>query len=276
MKENIPYKNDPSLNINVFRHGESEYSQNNVSIENANDLTEKGIEDVKNNAIKLSELIKPEEEVEIWSSPTSRTLQTSKIISETLKEKGINIRKKGCDNNFGVKVFDQLSEVKNFSWKLFYPLVAGGYVEFEGEKFFIDKKFTNPLNININEYFSKNGLETIDLNYKKTLPDNYIKEIGGFERFSDAVKRFIIPLSRLKKIKDKPYRIIIVTHDVFSGFIANLFSIEEDNKKYTLNSGEFINIERNNDKLVATKVGDFSDGNKDADIIEEFNKKYSF
>ena len=46
MKENMPYRNDPPLNINVFRHGESEYKQKDVSIENANDLTEKGIEDV--------------------------------------------------------------------------------------------------------------------------------------------------------------------------------------------------------------------------------------
>jgi hypothetical protein len=201
-------------------------------------------------------------------------LQTSKIISRTLEEKGINIRKKGHNNSFGVKVFGQLTEVKNFSWKLFYPLVVGGYVEFEGKNFFIDKRFTNPLNININEYFSKNGLETIDLNYQKTLPNNYVKELKGFEKFTDAVKRLIIPLSRLKKIKDKPYRIIIVTHDVFSGFIANLFSIEENNKRYTINPGEFINVERNNNKLVATKVGDFSDGNKDTDIIEEFNSKY--
>jgi len=274
MKENISLKQDPQLNINIFRHGESEYNQENVSIENANDLTEKGIEYVKNSAIKLSELISPEEEVEIWSSPTSRTLQTSKIISEIFSEKGINIRKKGCDNNFGVKIFDQLSEVKNFSWRLFYPLVDGGYVDFNGEKFFIDKKFTNPLNININEYFSKNGIENIDLNYKKTLPDNYVKEIDGFEKFEDAVRRLIVPLSRLKKIKDKSYRIIIVTHDVFSGFIANLFSIEGENKKDTINPGEFINIERNNNKLVATRVGDSSNGNKDIDIIEEFNSKY--
>ncbi|ETB64158.1 TPA: histidine phosphatase family protein [Candidatus Nomurabacteria bacterium] len=274
MKENMPYRNDPPLNINVFRHGESEYKQKDVSIENANDLTEKGIEDVKDSAVKLSELIKPEEEVEIWSSPTSRTLQTSKIISETLKNKGIHIREKGCDNNFGVKVFDQLSEVKNFSWKLFYPLVNGGDVEFEGEKFLVDKKFTNPLDIHLNEYFSKNGIATIDIDYKKTLPSNYVKEIDGFEKFTDAVRRIIIPLSRLKKIKDKPYRIIMVTHDVFSGFIANIFSAGEDSEKHTINPGEFINIERDNDKLVATKVGDFSDGNKDTDIIEEFNNKY--
>jgi hypothetical protein len=162
----------------------------------------------------------------------------------------------------------------NFIWKLFYPLVNGGYVEFEGERFLIDKKFTNPLDIHLNEYFSKNGIATIDIDYKKTLPNNYVKEIDGFEKFTDAVRRIIVPLSRLKKIKDKPYRIIIVTHDVFSGFIANIFSAGEDSEKHTINPGEFINIERDNDKLVATKVGDFSDGNKDTDIIEEFNNKY--
>ncbi|MFA5936956.1 MAG: hypothetical protein WC822_03700 [Candidatus Paceibacterota bacterium] len=47
MKENKSYKNDPILSINIFRHGESKYNQKNTSIENANDLTEKGIEDVK-------------------------------------------------------------------------------------------------------------------------------------------------------------------------------------------------------------------------------------
>ncbi len=266
-------KQNPSLNVNIFRHGESTYTQNEVSIEKANDLTEQGIKDVTRNAEKLAELIRPNEEVEIWSSPTGRTLQTAKIICKILKQKGIRLRssKRGGSKEHGVKIFKQLTEVKNFSWKLFYPLAVGGEVEFSGKKFFLDKKFTNPKNIDISRYFSEDGIKDIDTDYKQTLPEEYVKEIEGFEKFVDVTKRLMLPLSRLKKTTDKSYRIILVTHDALSGFIANIFSSGEVRG---IGSGEFINLERVEGKLIAREVGNLKEGNSNTDIIDEFNRRH--
>lgn len=265
MKEDYLPKKEPSLNVNIFRHGEAKYNQKDVSsIEEAEDLTIKGIEDAKKSAEELANFIKPNEEVEIWSSPTGRTLQTSKVISQVLEKKGISIRKNR------IKIFKQFSEVKNFSWKLFYPLVVGGEVEFAGKKFFIDKNLTNPNNLSPSEYFSESGIKYIDLSYKQKLPEEYVREIEGIEDFIDVTKRLMRPLSHLKNIKDKPHRIIIVTHDALSGFIANVFSYGEMNG---INPGEFINLERKAGKLVITKVGNLDIGNSDLDVIDEFNHK---
>ncbi len=255
---------DPPLNINIFRHGESKYKQKDVSIEESGDLTPKGIEDVEKSVEKLISFINPGEEVEIWSSPTGRTLQTSKIISQILEKNSIPLRKNG------IKIFEQLSEVKNFSWNLFYPLVVGGEVKFAGKNFFINKDLTNPNNLSPSRYFLESGIKNIDLNYKQTLPEEYIDEIDGIEGFVDVTKRLMRPLSLLKNIKDKPYRIVIVTHDALSGFIANIFSSGE---MHGIDPGEFINLERKEGKLVITKVGNLNIGNSDLDVIDEFNKK---
>ena len=270
MKENLP-KQNPSLGINVFRHGKSRYKQEEVPIEEARDLTAEGVDDVKKSAEALVKLIKPDEEVEIWSSPMGRTLQTAKIIAQVLEEKQALIRKKGDSNKHGIKVFEQFSEVKNFSWKLFYPLVAGGEVEFSGKKFFVDKSLTNPNNLNSSQYFLQEGIKHIDLIYKQRLLEEYVREIEGFEKFVEATKRLMRPLSRLKNIKDKPYRIIIVTHDSLSGFIANVFS---GGTMYGINPGEFINLERREGRLIATKVGGLENGNDTVDVVNEFNRKY--
>ena len=265
MKENNLPKNEPSLNVDIFRHGSARYGQKDVStIEEAGDLTIKGIEEVKKSAEELANLVEPNEEVEIWSSPTGRTLQTSKVVAQVLEEKGISIRKNG------IKIFKQLSEVKNFSWELFYPLVVGGEVEFAGKRFFVDKNLTNPNSFNPSKYFSEGGIRHIDLSYKQKLPEEYVHEIESIEDFIEVTKRLIKPLSRLKNINDKSYRIIIVTHDALSGFIANIFS---NGEMHGINPGEFINLERRDGKLVATKVGNLDEGNNDIDVIDEFNHK---
>jgi len=269
MKENLP-KQNPSLSVNIFRHGQSQYRQEEVSIKDAGDLTMEGVEDVKKSAVELADLIKPGEEVEIWSSPIGRALQTAKIISQVLEQKHISIRKKGNLNKHGIKVFEQFSEVKNFSWKLFYPLVVGGEVEFAGKKFFVDKNLTNPAGLTPSSYFLQDGIKHIDLSYKQKLPEEYVQEIDGFEDFINVTKRLMRPLAQLKKIKDKSYRVIIVTHDALTGFIANIFSGEG---MQGINPGDFINLEKKDGKLIATKVGNLDKGNNDTDIIDEFNQR---
>ena len=136
-------------------------------------------------------------------------------------------------------------------------MISGGEVWLEGKKFFIDKNLTNPKNIGYPEYFISDEIKNIAPEAKAQLPAGYIKEIEGIEKFIDATKRIMKPLSKLKKINDKSYRVIIVTHDALTGFIANVFSGGEQGG---LNPGEFINLERKERKLAATKVGELKEG----------------
>ncbi len=252
-------KDKASLDVNIFRHGEANYNQREVSIDQAEDLTEKGIEEVKANVAKLAELIGPDEEVEIWSSPMGRTLHTAKLIAEVLENKGIRLRKKGDARETGIKVHEQLTEVKNFSWNLFCPLLEGGEVEFGGKKFTIDKSLTNPKNLGYQEYFLNDEIKNIPQEVRDQLPKEYLD-----------TKRMMKPLEHLKKLEDKPYRIIMVTHDALTGFIANVFSGGEQSG---INPGEFINLERKDGKIVATKVGQSIEGDNDIDVIGEFDKQ---
>lgn len=265
-------ENESSLRVDIFRHGKTKYEQKKVSIEEAQDLTEEGIEDVKVNAEKLADLIQPDEEVEIWSSPMGRTLHTAKIIVETLEQKGVRLRRKGDAKESGIKIFEQLSEVKNFSWNLFSPLITGGEVEFGGRKFIIDKNLTNPNDIGYPEYFTEDGIKDITPEAKAQLPEDYVREIEGFEKFIDVTKRMMKPLSRLKKLEDKSYRVIVVTHDALTGFIANVFSGSEQGG---LNPSEFINLERKAGKLVATRIGELEEGDTDTDVTDEFNSRHN-
>lgn len=272
IKNFLPEGPQKSLHIDIFRHGEAKYGQKETSIEQADDLTKEGEKEIKERAEELADLIKPGEEIEIWSSPMGRTLHTSKIIAEIFEQKGIDLRKKGDAKESGIKVFEQLSEVKNFSWTLFMPLIKGGEVQFGDKKFIVDKSLTNPDNLDCQEYFIKDGIKNMDPKAKTQLPEDYVKEIEGFEKFMEATKRIMKPLSRLNKMEDKPYRVVIVTHDALTGFIANVFS---GGKQGGLNPGEFINLEKKEGKLIATRVGELQKGNKEADIIEEFNNRYS-
>ncbi len=239
---------EPELNIDLLRHGQAKYEQGEVGIAEAGDLTEKGIAEVRASAAELAKLIRPDEEVAIWSSPTGRTLQTEKIVAEELKARGIQLREvKGQP----IKVYKELGEVKNFSWGLFQPLVNGGEVTFGAEKFTIDKSQTNPRALSGGEYFNGGEIQNIPPEVKQTLPADYVAAIESFEEFPAVTARIMKPLKRLNKLQDKKYRVIIVTHEALTGFIANLYQADSQG----INPAEFINLERKADKLIATRIG---------------------
>ena len=150
-------------------------------------------------------------------------------------------------------------------------MITGGEVASGGKKFFVDKNLTNPNNLGYPEYFAEDGIKDITPQAKAQLPEDYVREIEGFEKFIDVTKRIMKPLSRLKKLDDKSYRVIIVTHDALTGFIANVFSGGE---KSGLHPGEFINLERKKGRLVATRVGEAEEGNTDIDVIDAFNRRH--
>jgi len=253
-----------NLKINIFRHGEARYEQDEVPVEEADDLTEKGIEEVRKNAELIAESIQPDEEVAIWSSLAGRTIHTAKIIEQVLKEKDVHLREEG------IRVFKELGEVKRLAWNLYAPLVFGGEIEYAGKKFFIDKNKTNPQNLSVREYFIGDGIKKIPEEAKKELPEEYLKVIEQAERYAEATKRIIKPLKRLKNLKDKSYRIIIATHEALTCFLANVFS----EQKTGLNPGEFISLELKDGKLITSGIGTDTNEEQKEDVIEEYNKKF--
>ena len=279
-KQNNKPEEKPRLNVNIFRHGERKYSQGEgaIPIEEADDLTPEGIKTVRANAEKLVALINSDEEVAIWSSPTGRTLQTAKIIGEVFEEKGIRLRtmghprkaeksrKKGKD--YGIKIFKELEDIRYFSRDLFVSLVDGGNVKFAGHEFFIDKTKTNPRNLGYSKYWMDDEFNNLPAEVKAELPPEYVMEMEGIEKFYAATKRIMKPLARLASMKDKSYRVVIVTHGSIGTFLANVFSGEI----LDLKPGEFINLERTDDKLRVTSVGDRTAGRSDVDVIEKFKE----
>lgn len=273
------------LKINVVRHGPSMYRQpEHHDISTANDLNsvglhedgakspeemiegkEKAIAIVRKSAEEIADTITPDEEITIWSSGTGRTLETARILSEVLRERGIKLREKGVSNEHGVKIFDHIGEVKNFSWSLFEPLMNGGEIEFAGKKFKIDKALTNPGNVKYPEYFTSDLIKNIPVEVKATWPQEYVNQIEKFESFADVTDRMRNTLNRLKSLKDKKYRVILVTHDALTGALVKTFTSDQ---KGGVNPGQFLSLEKSNDKLVVTRAGDVIEGDSETDITQ--------
>ncbi len=269
------------LEINIVRHGPSGYEQPIWrDVDTADDITtkrsdqsegskieaEKGkleaIEMVKRIVKAIAEKASADEEISIWASPTGRTLETAKVISQELSKYNLKVR--GNDRNLGIKIFDQIGEVENFSWHLFQPIVKGGDVSFDGLTFFVDKKLSNPRNLDMQNYFKEDELHKIPTSVKDQWPVEFVKKIESFETFSSINKRIIRVLSRLMKINDKKYRVIIVTHDAL---ISSMVSTFTSGQLHGINPAEFISLERRGDKLVVTQVGDIVSGNSEDSII---------
>jgi len=278
-----PKTDNEQIKINIVRHGPSTYRQPKWNdARTADDLntvgryvdgqkTDEEITNGKNEAIdiikktanQIAAEIQEDEEVVIWSSPTGRTLETARIISEVLQEKGIRLRKK-FNSPFGIQTFEKLGEVKNFSWPPFEPLMNGGELEYGGVKFKIDKSRSNPNNLGYPDYFTSDAIKKIPNEVKAGWPKNYVDEIEKFESFAEVNKRMIDTLSRLKKIGDKKTRVIIVTHDALTGGIVKIYTHD---KFSGINPGQLISLEKKDNKLVVTRVGDMMVGDSEMDIL---------
>ncbi len=278
MKKGMSEPNEPrtEFHVDIFRHGKAKYLQDQVPIEEADDLTPEGEVTARQNAEKLADLISSDEEVAIWASPTGRTLKTAKIVAEVLRERGIRLRPTGLagedgerEVGTGIKVFQELADIKNFSRELFLPVVDGGEVSFAGHRFAIDKAKTNPRNLGYAQYWIDEEFKKLPAEVRNGLPEEFVAEIDKIEEFYKTTERIIKPLARLNHLQDKAYRIIIVTHGAMGTFIARVFA---DGETIDLQPGEFIDLERRDNKFVATRVGSRIEGN-DADVIEEFKKE---
>ena len=263
--ENPQYQN---LHIHGLRHGETHRLQKEARLEEADDLTENGIQQIRESAEKLADQINPDEEVVIWSSPLGRTLHTAKIVAEVFRERGLKFHAKGKAAESGIKIFPQFIDAKHFSMRVFLQLMKGGEVQYQGNKFTIDKTKTNPRNLGYPEYFTSGAFQNIPDEVLNEFPEEYVKKLKKSEGFFATAGRMTKALERVNKVNDKPYRVIIVTHGALLGFLANSF----DATKHGVDKGEYVNLERNPaGKLLITGIGEETKiGTNNVDVLEKY------
>lgn len=247
------------LSVYIFRHGESQYNQPySLNIDEANDLTYNGAEIVKNNIKTIDFTYK--DSVRIWSSPLGRTLHSAKIIKRDLEER--------CVSCGRVEPSYEIGEVENFSWTLFYPLVNGGEINFNNNRFFVDKTQSNPDNLDWINFFMKN--EAHNRVGFLSIPEDYKNKIKSFERFEDVTKRMLDFLENSKNKLMNKTKGIFVTHSGLISFFADVYS---EGKIKEIQPGDYINLIMNEKRVYVNNINGLKKG-KYIDIIEEFKRRY--
>lgn len=247
--------------IYVFRHGEALYGQGEVLIGEADDLKEEGTGIIEKNAEKIAGRVRKEEKdgVIIYSSPFGRSLETARIISNIL----------GANSIPGVieSIF-ALREADNFSWELFSPLINGGRVKFNSWTFSVNKQETNPLNLEPARYFFSGGINKIPASETKLWPKEFYDKVSGLESIWAITKRMIrflkemdirVPFSRVP---------IISTHDSLIYFMSYIFT---DGNSIGINCGEFVKLEKIDNRLFVREICGISAGNSSRDIVSAYN-----
>jgi len=202
----------------IFRHGETSYQQGKVCLSEAHDLTPEGISTVNNSSSELAKKLDPSLPVQIHSSPFGRCLHTAKVIKDNLERRGI----KALD----IIGDDLIEEIRNFEWELFCPLVNGGEIEFEGDKFEVDKSLTNPQNLSSVRYLREDLAHKLAEEARKTLPPKYLRRIASFERYLSAVNRLNTKVNSLRNRNGEIQ--ILSTHEGLTGrFIEQLSGQKE-------------------------------------------------
>ena len=229
-------ESDYMMETYIFRHGETNYQQGKVNIDEAHDLTSDGIRVVKNSTNNLANKLKHNHPILISSSPFGRCLHTSKIIKDCLNNKVSNVVDIDIDNNLG--------EVENFKWDLFYPLVIGGHAEYNGDRFIVNKSLTNPQNASPIKYFRDDSTHNLSPMAKKTLPSEYAKKISEFEKYSSVIGRLN---SKLDSLKDSLQINILSTHEGLTGELIKQISKQDE---AFLNRGKYFGVETQNGLII--------------------------
>lgn len=225
------------MNIGIFRHGKSKYRQGRATLEEACDLTKEGEYHVNSTAYEFANFNKWVDNAIIFSSPYGRALHTAKIISRVLKNRFFIDTKK-------IEIDEDLSEVKNFDWGLFSPLINGGYVELNGQNFFINSYESNPKATPHQIYFMHDIYRMLPEELKRKLPKEYIGALESFESFSDVKKRMRRFLQNISNLDEK--LIISVTHEALVYHILDNFSFGQNQ---SLEPGDYIHIKKKDDGL---------------------------
>ena len=239
----------------IFRHGESPYKQGNRTctaeeVETALDLTDRGIGVVLSNATRAAGLLDPKGKVTIVTSPVPRCVHSARLIRLTLRHSGFNWNAKVQEQyqSVRIRVEPLLCEVRNFVWDVYRPLFEGGEVTWEGRTFTIDKKETNPSDLNDMDYFYTDSAHKIPEEVLAQYPISFVEKIRKFERTASTHDRMMEVLSTY--CSEDMGQVIFVTHNALVGWLAALYS---DDKNAGLAPGNYIS-------LVCTENGSFIEG----------------
>lgn len=247
------------IQIGIFRHGASTYLQRReTTLEDANDLTAEGIDRVKVNVREFTTTLSPEKGVVIYSSPQGRTLHTSKVVAGTLKEQGIPVQ--------SIVPHHSLTEVLNFQWDLFAPLVQGGEVMHNGHHFVVDARKTNPEGLSSQNYFMQDKCHDVSQKLRGELPDHYLDALANFEKFHHVSERMNGFLREIRDSHNGVSDIIAVTHEALVYRVLDLFS---RGTKQNLDPGDYVHLEkRGNSGIYAKRAGRLTQGDTEAHILE--------
>ncbi len=248
--------------IALVRHGLTPYNQGNVSAEDANDLTEEGIDGVIAEAERLISTLYDHEgnplikRVRFFSSPKGRALHTANLIKGVFEEKNqqvsdqqqIKILERNGDG--GIRITELLDEVRNFDWGLFSKLVSGGKIQLdkEGPEITIEKAQSNPNDLPLGPYFLQ------DAAFKDSLSEpEALKRISETESYQEVRQRGVRLLSKMLRLigfidhKIGPKTLIIlVTHD---GLLSELTNLATAGSKFECQKGSYLSLFVEDEKL---------------------------
>lgn len=245
------------VTVHIFRHGQAQYRQDFTDIYLANDLTEAGITKVASSAKELIKRISRNisSPVIIGSSPTGRTLQTARIIAEVAESRSITLRKRNNSIYEGIIVLPKLQDQINFDFSTVKILVEGGNIEFEGQRFSIDKSVTNPHSLSFESY-SVDILSTVPIETLNLLPKQLLDKAFSIESAIKSRQRLYNILVALFNSRNKrgEQHFVLVSHSVLTSDLVNFVT---SGSKERLEPGEFLSLSRENNNLLV-QVGNFS------------------
>lgn len=259
-----------------FRHGHTRYEQGNkpCTIEEANDLAmppqetpetseayaervREAEQIVARNADSSATYLSLEKPVAIISSPTGRGLHTAKVIHEVLKKKGFRFLLPAITPK------TLLTEIQNFQWNFFLPLLEGGKVTFEGQTFEVNKGQTNPGNLSAGEYFFRDVLHNLPKKVKKSWPKGYVELIQSFEPAFPARIRSIGVIKGVFQSPETQH--ILVSHDALCGFMVRAWS---QGKETELSRGNFLTLRGTSDDARTETLGTNTSGDRSTNIFD--------
>ena len=235
------------MGITIFRHGETEYNQPyHTTLEDAWDLTSEGIENVTSSAHRFVTET-PLRDVIMYTSPMGRTIHTAQIIRNILEGSGVYVEDLLLD--------ERLTEVKEFHWPLFEPLVIGGKVAYEGNQFDVDAAKTNPEGLSAATYFFR------DLCHKiRGLPEWYAQAIGYFERCSSVNNRIKSFLNDAIDMEN----VIAVTHEALFYDIMDRFT---NGREQGIDRSHYVHLVERDNGLYVAHTTTLDEGNSEVNVL---------
>jgi len=279
----------PGPLIYVIRHGETNYGQGIVDIQNANDLTPRGTIDVTQSGLAIAESIPASYSLRIISSPYGRALHTAKILVNTIISKRPEILSVAPAYSQGnVEVNGEIGETQidyskliessgeviksgGFKMEYVFPLITGGTLEFGDNTIKIDPKLTNPDGYDYNTYMVTDTMKIVAKKMQGIFPEAYLRFLESVETFESVSSRMLTVIQRVVRRSNPHEALIIVTHGSLMGFLSYVYSRQFLDE---IKPGQIVALQVTDGKVAVTKAGDLQAAQNHIDLFEEFEKYF--